>query len=232
MVSGLAGESRGMVTRPKDRSIAWVTKFGVDRQLNKDLRVRVTGSTFNQPSATNNTLFAGDRAGSRYYMVLENTAATEAAQYSSGLVNPGFGDKLRSYSINPFVKFQGVEFFADITNAKGRKATETEYRDVGQRSYEAVYRFGGHEKLFVGARHNTVDGTLNLARPASNLGAALTVNQDINVSRQQLSAGWFITPALMVKGEYVTQKYTDFPTWDLRSQGKVNGFVIEGVVAF
>ena len=232
MVSGLAGESKGMVTRPDDRSIAWVTKLGFDRQINKDLRVRLTGSTFNQPSATNNTLFAGDRAGSRYYMVLENTAATEAAQYSSGLVNPGFGDKLRSYSINPFIKYQGVEFFADITNAKGRKATETEYRDVGQQSFEAVYRFGSNEKLFVGARHNTVDGTLNLTRPASNLGPLMTVNQDINVSRQQFSAGWFITPALMVKGEYMTQKYSDFPTWDLRNNGKINGFVIEGVVAF
>lgn len=232
MVSGLAGESRGMVTRPKDRSIAWVTKLGFDRQLNKDLRVRLTGSTFNQPSATNNTLFAGDRAGSRYYMVLENSVATESAQASSGLVNPGFGDKLRSYSVNPFVKYQGVEFFADITNAKGRKATESEYRDVGQKSYEAVYRFGGNEKLFVGARHNTVDGTLNLARPASNLGTALTLNQDINVSRQQFSAGWFITPALMLKGEYMRQRYNDFPTWDLRSQGKINGFVVEGVVAF
>lgn len=232
MVSGLAGESRGMVIRPDDRSIAWVTKLGVDRQVTKDLRVRLTGSTFNQPSATNNTLFSGDRGGSRYYMVLENTAATETAQFTSGTFNPGFGDKLRSYSINPFVKFRGIEVFGDFTNAKGRKATEREYRDVRQQSYEAVYRFGGHERLFVGARHNTVDGTLNLVRPASNLGAALTVNQDVDVLRQQLSAGWFITPAIMLKAEYMTQKYTDFPTWDIRSKGTVNGFMVEGVVAF
>jgi hypothetical protein len=232
MVSGLAGESRGMVIKPEQRSIAWVTKLGFDRQFNKDLRLRLTGSTFNQPSATNNTLFAGDRAGSRYYMVLENTAATETANFSSGMFNPGFGDKLRSYTINPFVKFRGLEFFGDYTNAKGRKATETDYRDVAQQSYEAVYRFGGNERLFVGARHNTVDGTLNLTRVAGNLGPALTVNQDVKVSRQQASAGWFITPAIMLKAEYMTQKYNDFPTWDIRNKGKIDGFVVEGVVAF
>jgi hypothetical protein len=232
MVSGLAGESRGMVTKPDQRSIAWVSKLGFDRQFTKDLRVRLTGSTFNQPSATNNTLFAGDRAGSRYYMVLENTTATETAQFSSGMFNPGFGDKLRSYTINPFVKVRGLEVFGDFTNAKGRKATEAEYRDVAQQSYEAVYRFGGNEKLFVGGRFNTVDGTLNLARPASNLGAALTVNQDVKVDRTQLSAGWFVTPAIMLKGEYMTQKYNDFPTWDIRNKGKIDGFVVEGVVAF
>ena len=209
-----------------------MSKLGFDRQLNKDLRVRLMGSTFNQPSSTNQTLFSGDRGGSRYYMVLENTAATESANFTSGTVNPGFGDKLRSYSINPFVKFRGVEFFGDFTNAQGRKATERENRDAAQQSYETIYRFGADERLFIGGRHNTVDATMNLIRPASNLGARLETNVDTKVTRQQLSAGWFITPAVMVKGEYMTQKYTGFPTWDIRNGGKFDGFMIEGVVAF
>jgi hypothetical protein len=232
MVGGYGGESRGMVVKPDDRSIAWATKLGVDRQVNKDLRVRLMGSTFNQPSSTNQTLFSGDRGGSRYYMVLENTAATEAAQFTSGTVNPGFGDKIRSYSINPFIKYRGLEFFGDYTDAQGRKAVETENRDATQQSYEAVYRFGGHEKLFVGGRYNTVDATMNLIRPASNVGPRLELNTETTVKRSQLSAGWFITPAIMVKGEYMTQKYTGFPTWDIRRGGKFDGFMIEGVVAF
>ena len=232
MVGGYGGESRGMVIKPSDRSIAIVSKLGFDRQVNKDLRVRLMGSTFNQPSSTNQTLFSGDRGGSRYYMVLENTAATESANFTSGTFNPGFGDKLQSYSVNPFVKFRGLEFFGDFTDATGRKATEKTNRDAKQQSYELVYRFGGDEKLFVGGRYNTVDATLSLTRPASNLGAKLDVNQDVTTTRTQASAGWFITPAIMLKGEYVNQKYDKFPTWDIRNGGKFNGFVVEGVVAF
>jgi hypothetical protein len=34
--------------------------------------------------ALSSTLYGGDRAGSRYYFVLENTAATESANFTSG----------------------------------------------------------------------------------------------------------------------------------------------------
>ena len=232
MVSVLGGESRGMIIKPSDRSMAVVSKLGFDRQFTKDLRVRLTGSTFNQPSSTNQTLFQGDRGGSRYYLVLENTAATETANAWSGNWNPGFSDKLQATTINPFIKYRGLEFFGDFQQAQGRKATEAKNRKASQQDYELVYRFGGNERLFVGGRYNTVDATMNLVRPASNLGAALTANFDVKANRTQASAGWFITPAIMVKGEYVTQKYNDFPTWDIRNGGKFDGFMIEGVVAF
>jgi hypothetical protein len=232
MVSGLGGESRGMITKPGDRSIAWVSKLGFDRQVTKDLRVRLTGSTFNQPSSTNQTLFQGDRGGSRYYLVMENTAATEAANAWSGNWNPGFSDKLRAATINPFIKYRGLEFFGDFQQAQGRKPTETENRKASQQDYELVYRFGGNEKLWLGGRYNTVDATMNLVRPASNLGATTTVNADVNAVRSAMSAGWFITPAISMKVEYVNQKYNDFPTWDIRNGGKFNGFMIEGGVAF
>jgi hypothetical protein len=232
MVSGLGGESRGMITKPADRSIAWVSKVGFDRQFTQDLRIRLTGSTFNQPSATNQTLYQGDRGGSRYYLVLENTAATETANAWSGNWNPGFGDKLRASTVNPFIKYRGLEFFGDFQQAQGRKATETANRKASQQSYEMVYRFGGNERFFAGTRYNTVDATMNLARVASNLGPATTVNAKVGAARTQASAGWFITPAIMLKGEYVNQKYNDFPTWDIRSGGKFNGFMVEGVVAF
>ena len=232
MVGAYGGESRGMITKPQDRSTAIVSKLGFDRQFTKDLRIRLTGSTFNQPSATNQTLYQGDRGGSRYYLVLENTAATEKDNAWSGNWNPGFGDKMRAYTINPFVKFRGLEFFGDFQNAKGRKATETAYRPATQQDYELVYRFGGNEKFYVGGRYNTVDATMNLVRPASNLGATLTQNVAVSATRTQASAGWFITPTIMLKGEYVTQKYNDFPTWDIRNGGKYNGFIVEGTVAF
>ena len=36
----------------------------------------------------------------------------------------------------------------------------------------------------------------------------------------------------MLKGEYVDQKYKDFPTADYRSGGKFNGYVVEATIAF
>ena len=48
----------------------------------------------------------------RYYYALENTAATETAQKDSGLLNPGFKNKVTAFQMNPFVKFR-ARFVAD-----------------------------------------------------------------------------------------------------------------------
>jgi hypothetical protein len=216
------GEIRGNVTNPDKRSMAFISKLGYDKQLNKDLRVRLTGSTFMQAKAISNTLYAGDRAGSRYFWVLENDAptTTESANFRSGMINPGFGSKVKSYMINPFVKYQGLELFGTVEKASGRAATETTNRDVNQYAGEVIYRFLKGEKLFVAAKYNTVNGEL------------AGVTSDWSVNRSQLAGGWFITPGLMLKGEYVTQKYNDFPALDIRNGGKFHGFMVEGVVAF
>ncbi len=47
-----------------------------------------------------------------------------------------------------------------------------------------------------------------------------------------MGGGWFVTPNVLAKAEYVNQKYLDFPTTDIRSGGKFNGLMVEGVVAF
>jgi hypothetical protein len=76
------------------------------------------------------------------------------------------------------------------------------------------------EKVFVAGRYNTADGRLK------------DMTNDVSVDRWQTAAGWYITPSLMLKAEYVTQKYIDFPTTDIRSGGKFDGFVMEGAVSF
>jgi hypothetical protein len=215
-----AGESRGQVTRPNDRSWAFVGKLGFDRQVNDNLRLRLTGSTFQQQKSTNNTLYAGDRAGSRYYWVMENTLATETAQFRSGLINPGFGSKVKAYMLNPFVKYHGLELFGVIERAEGRAANETVMRTWNQYAYEALYRFLPGERLFVGARYNTAKGDLT------------GITNDVALDRTQFGGGWFITTNLLMKAEYVTQKYRDFPAADIRRGGKFNGYMVEAVVSF
>ncbi|HEX6629477.1 MAG TPA: hypothetical protein VF048_00210, partial [Gemmatimonadaceae bacterium] len=134
------GEVRGQVTAPEKRSLAYLGKAGFDQQVTDDLRVRLTGSMFSQARSANNTLYTGDRAGSRYYMVMENTTATEKDQAWSGAIQPGFRSETHAFVVNPFLKYRDVEFFGNFEQAKGRAATEPANRKWTQNSYELTYR--------------------------------------------------------------------------------------------
>jgi hypothetical protein len=219
----MAGVTNGMIsgqiTTPGVRKPAYLAKVGIDKQLTDDVRFRLTGSGYINRRSPSNTLFAGDRAGSRYYYVLENTAASTTANFRSGMYVPGFGNEVTAFQVNPFVKIGGLELFGVIEKANGKASTEKTDRSVRQYAADAVYRFAD-DQLFVGSRYNTVEG--NLSGIANRVG----------MKRANLSGGWFVTPTILLKGEYVRQTYTDFPALDIRNGGKFNGFVVEGVVAF
>ena len=215
------GEIKGNILSPDDRAPAYIAKLGFDRQLNSDVRVRLTGSRYSNRKSPAGTLFAGDRAGSRYFFVLENTTATATAQASSGLINPQFRRSVTSYQINPFVKVRGLELFGVIEQAKGiNTATEVQRRTWNQYAAEATYRFFADEMMFLAARYNTAKGEL----PG--------MTEKVGADRSQFGAGWFLTPNVLLKGEWVTQKYNDFPTTDIRNGGRFKGFMVEGVVSF
>jgi hypothetical protein len=227
------GEVRGQTLRASDRSPAFMAKLGFDKQLNDDLRARLTGSYRNQGSAASSTLYSGDRAGSRYYYVLENTASTEAANFTSGMINPGFTDKVNALMVNPFVKFRGVEFFGLWERAQGRTAAETATREVTQLMGEGTVRFLKGDKLFLSARWNRVEGDLGSYRVTPITGAPVTVvNRDVSVTRMNAGGGWFILPTLLLKAELVDQKYDRFATQDIRNGGKWRGFVLEAATSF
>jgi hypothetical protein len=218
------GEIKGDVFANPDpersRAPAFYGKLGVDRQLNDDLRVRLTGSTYTTSSSASNTLYGGDRAGSRYYLVMENSAANATANFSSGLINPGFRDQVTSFMVNPFVKFHGLEVFGLLETTDGRAHNETETRNWSQYAVDAVYRFMPREQLFVGARYNTATGQL------------AGMEDDVTINRYEIGAGWFVTPNVLTKVEYVNQQYKDFPHTNINCGGEFKGFMIEGVIAF
>ena len=214
------GESRGMIAQPQKRSPSFIGKLGFDRQVMSDLRLRLTGSMYTTKHSVSNTLYSGDRAGSRYYDVLENVNSTEAANAWSGAIQPGMKDNITATVLNPFVKFHGLEYFGTIEKATGKALTETANRTWNQLSNELVYRFLPAEQVWVGARYNTASGKLAVTDPMEK------------VKRTQLSAGWFITPGLMGKIEYVNQKYDGFVPTDIRNGGQFKGFLVEGTVAF
>ncbi len=220
MVGITDGEIQGNVTRPDDRAPSLLGKLGFDRQLSDDLRLRLTGSLYTTASSINNTLYGGDRAGSRYYMVLENTRATPSSAAISGRIDPRLNDQVTAFMINPFVELGRLELFGVFEQAEGRRAGEAERRAWNQYAAEAVYRFLPREQLYLAGRYNVVTGALP--------GFA----DDVTLNRIQVGGGWFITPQVLVKAEYVNQNYEDFPSTDIRSGGRFNGLMIEGVIAF
>jgi hypothetical protein len=220
MGSITGGEIRGTVVTPGQRGPAFIGKLGIDRQVRKDLRLRLTGSMYKTDKAMSSTLYGGDRAGSRYYYVLENTAATETAQKDSGLINPGFKNKVTAMQLNPFVKFRGLELFGVLERAEGKASTEVSERVFRQHAADVVYRFLPDEQLFVGVRYNKAQGQL------------AGIPGDVGAKRWQIGAGWFITPGLLAKAEYVEQKYFGFPPSNIKNGGRFKGLMLEGVVAF
>ncbi len=220
MVAVTGGEIQGSVLRPDERSPSFYGKVGVDRMVADDVRFRLTGSAYTTSASLSNTLYGGDRAGSRYYFVMENTTSTAAAQFTSGRINPGLRSEVTALVLNPFVKAGGLELFGNFERAEGKAANETENRVWTQLSAEGVYRFYQDESLFVGARYNTVSGELQ------GSGA------EVGVNRLQLGAGWWLTPQMVLKAEYVNQRYNDFPAADIRNNGRFSGLMVEGVISF
>ena len=218
MVGATNGEIRGTVFTPNSREAAYLGKVGFDKMFN-DVRFRLTGSFFSQSSSANNTLYGGDRAGSRYNYVLENTRASSTGNAWSGNVDPLMKDRLTSMMINPFVRAGGFEFFGTYEQAKGRASSETADRTFTQMATEFVYRFAENDKFFLAARWNDVKGDY-LTAPG------------INVTRMQVGGGWFLTPSLMAKLEAVQQEWKNFPANDIRNGGKFKGVVLEAVISF
>jgi hypothetical protein len=201
-------------------------KAGFDKQLTDDIRFRVSGSYYTNSSQAGSglTLYSGDRTGSNYQNIMEKGAPgalpASTSIFASGRFNPGFSKKINAIMLNTFVKAHGFELFATYETAKGRTKTETTERKANQFAVEGLYRFGKSENLYLGGRYNTVNATL-----AGSMA-------DIKIDRTAFAAGWFLTKNVLMKAEYVIQKYHDFPTSDYRSGGKFNGYVIEAVVGF
>jgi len=216
------------------KSPAVYAKAGYDKQFTDKFRFRMSGSYYADNSSANNTLFWGDRTGSNYFMVMENTGANATAQAWSGRVNPRFSDRTKAMMLNGFVKYGGLELFGTYETGSGRQAIQVkqEDRDFTQFAVDAVYRFNvaGKENLFLGARYNTV--TLD---EIFGSGSSAVISE-VGINRTAIAAGWFLTRNVLLKGEYVTQKYNDYnksaiPNTIYRN-GKFNGYVIEAVVGF
>jgi len=215
VMGGFGGALNPSVTTPDDRAPSWRGKLGYDSRILSGLaRVRLTGSVYYTANANDGQLHSGDRAGSRYYSVVEGGDW-------SGRVRVNYGEQTTAYMLNPFVKVGGLELFGTIETISG-EASGLDDGQANQYAVEAIYRFL-NDDLFVGARYNTMNGDVNLGDAGWN---------DVEVNRWQLGAGWFMTENILVKAEYVTQSYEDYPNGLAQTGAEFDGLMIEGVVSF
>ena len=218
---GMVGVSNGKLnqTATGGTSPSLYAKIGYDKQVNEDLRVRLTGSVYNNANSNRLDFYDGDRAGSRYYFVMEGATATSSANFKSGQVVPDYKNKVTSFMINPFVKYKGLEFFGTIETSAGRNTVEADRRNYNQYAGELLYRFGNTENFYIGGKYNQVTGEL-------------ATGEDIDVNRFNIGGGWFMTKNILVKAEYVSQKYDGYAPTNILHGGKFNGYVLEAVIAF
>jgi hypothetical protein len=197
-------------------------KFGYDKQISDDLRFRLTGSFYSVKGTSGTYLYDGDRAGARYFSVMDQLSGTP--NDFSGRVSPGMETDLTSIMVNPFVKFKHLEFFGVYESAAGRDDKKdlsfTGNRNWTQVGAEVLYRIGPQEKLYIGGRYNSVSGQLP--------GVETT---KVSVDRINLGGGWFMTKNILAKLEYVSQTYHDYTSTQFAG-GKFNGMMIEAVIAF
>jgi len=222
-----------------------LAKLGYDKQLNKDLRVRITAS-YNHNANMSSNPWSSDRAGSRYFGVMSHSAYTydpnaaapppataNANNFNptdfatTGRFNPGYGNWYTAFMINPFVKFKGLEFFGtlEFTSGGDKKGTD-DSREVNQFSGDVIYRFGATESFYIGAKYGIVDGKLSNADADA-----------VNVDRFEASAGWFMTKNILAKLAYTNQNYKNYGQFNSTSLndlygGNFNGVMFEAAISF
>jgi hypothetical protein len=197
-------------------------KLGYDKQFGDDFRARLTGSWYiNTGTTTGTWLYGGDRAGARYYNILQTTDG-QGGDFDSRY-NARFA-KITSFQVNPFIKWKGLELFGIYEIAQGHRTFENPEDKEGamtQLAAELIYRFGKKEQFYVAGRYNEVSGKMRES-----------ATDELNISRINAGAGWYITKNVLVKLEYVTQDYNG-DAWTGRFEGaNFSGFMGEAAISF
>jgi len=198
--------------------LAFHWKLGYDKQINDDVRLRATLSGFHSPKNHFGSLYYGDRAGSRFYMVMqpETMSADDvdpSSGHTSGRWGPGFTNKNNAFMFNLFTRIKGFELFGTYEHTSGTTAFGGADFKFNQFAIEGLYHFGGQQQFYAGGQYNKVKN-----------------DADEAVSRYQLVAGWDLTKNIRLKAEYVNQTYDNFSNYGTDAGFK--GFMLEGAISF
>ena len=217
---GVAGRTNGRLNQsplPGDNGVALYGKLGYDSQLGEDLRARLTGSVYHSTTeGTRDYLYGGDRAGARYYNILQ--LAGEADNDFLPRFNPSFPHQT-AFQVNPFVKFMGAEVFGVFEQAMGGPDGAGSFTQLGG---ELIYRIGADEDVYLGGRYNTVNGSMTDG------------GDEMTIDRFNIGGGWFLTDNVLAKVEYVSQTYggDGFVGSNKFEGAEFSGVVLEAAISF
>jgi hypothetical protein len=210
--------SSGYVAYDTHKELAFYWKGGYDKQLTDDWRLRFTVSGYHSPDNHFGSLYYGDRAGSRYYLIMNRVTNSAddvdiTKNHLSGTWSPGLLRKDNSLMVNLFSRFKGLEVFGTFETMKGTTlgGTSVAYSQYGA---EGIYYFGGNDQFYGGVRYNR----------------AWNMN-DQSVSRFQAGAGWKMIDNVLAKLEYVNQKYNGFIS-NYGAEAGFKGLMLEATISF
>jgi len=199
----------------KDLVFNW--KLGYDTNINENLRLRASFSGYHVGEGhSGSTLWDGDRAGARYYNVMQlfdsevASNNTSDANFRSGRWSPGANQtEMNSYMANLFIQFHGFELFSLYETMDGIKSNNNQ--QYTQTAIQGIYHIGD---FYAGARFNKVDD-----------------NDGSTVTRTNIGGGWNMLEYVLVKLDYVMQEY-EGPAHLTIDGGKFNGIVLEAAISF
>jgi len=203
----LAGVTNG--TNTEDYSVGRGIAYNGKAWFYPMKPLRVSGSIFNvnhSDSATSTaTLFSGNRSGERYGAVLGGGQAP-------GDILPGKGKRLLAYQGD--VTFDSAALPLKLYGHYGM----TEDRDTNG---PAVGRPEECWKYYAAEAKFNLSSTLYAAARYSGAQAMKLNNIDSNgkVGRIQIGGGLWLTKNMLVKAEWVDQKYRGFATGDVVNNG-------------
>lgn len=217
---GVIGVSNGRLNQSPldgDNGIVVFGKAGYDNYETDGLRFRLTGSFYHSTDkSTRDYLYNGDRAGARYYNVLEGLNDSRVSDFLPRF-NTGFPNQT-AVMFNPFLKYGGIEFFGVYETVSNGDDAGGSFTQLGT---ELLYRFGGKDQFYAGVRYNKVDGEMADGAPS------------IEITRTNIGGGWFLTNHVMAKLEYVTSAYDGDGWAGSKFQGaEFDGVVLEAVISF
>jgi hypothetical protein len=208
------------------KQLQYYFKLAYDKTINDNIRIRPSVSAIICPHTYGGSLYAGDRAGSRYFLVMNKQSLGTSAAYditqnvTNGYFTPGSFTKNTGIDFNLYTWLHGIEIYGGYEMAKGQTGLGDLYvRDFNFSSlhFQGLYYFGKEKQFYVGGRYNVVskDPTKEYTNPSDETIILQAKNDNtISTDRIQICGGWEMTNNIILKAEYVMQNYKNFATYN------------------
>lgn len=205
---------------------ALYAKLGFDKQMNEDLRVRLTESVFFVEGINRLDLYSSDKGGDVVRQVYGTTAtASQAAgwniisAYASPTVAKTATDVLTSKT-NLFLKFKDTELYGlyeiiDASDVFDKPMKANHY------AIDLVQRFS-NDKFWLAARYE--NAVQEYADAFKDFG-------DAELTQVQLAAGWYLSKNAVAKIEYIDQDRKNFSIYK-DGKGSFDGYMISAALSF